>query len=158
MFRFIAKVAAKVIYRWRQEVESETNLLHAGLATRLAQEKRDLVSRLNAEADPMEARIKQFSEMEEQGYWLCEDEHEKGGALAPGPDGESRQCIECGKPAGYIKRDQMSGQEKYESDKERKEAEDIAKSKREIAISAHTKWIDQNQIFGLKEESDIYDP
>jgi hypothetical protein len=38
-----------------------------------------------------------------------------------------------GKPAKFIKRDQMTGQEKYDSDKERKEAEDIAKSKREQA-------------------------
>ena len=32
-----------------------------------------------------------------------------------------------------IKRDQMTGQEKYESDRERKDAEDLAKAKRDQA-------------------------
>ena len=40
---------------------------------------------------------------------------------------------ECGGEGKLIKRDEMSGQEKYESDKDRKDAEGIAKSKREQA-------------------------
>jgi hypothetical protein len=146
MFRFIAKVAAKITYRWRQEVEAETNLLHAGLATRLAQEKRELVARITNETDDMDARIKEVSEMEEKGFWLCEDGHEDDCSCALPPsipivhtfdchlksvNGE-RQCQD-GKPMKYIRRDQMAGQEKYESDKDRGEAEKVVQSKREQA-------------------------
>jgi hypothetical protein len=71
--------------------------------------------------------------MEEEGYYLCDNGHEKGGAFQPGADGESRKCIECNAPAKFIKRSEMSGQEKYESDKERKDAEQMAADKRKLA-------------------------
>ena len=78
MFRFIAKVAAKIAYRWRQEKEAETNLLHAGLASGLDQEKRELIARVTKEADDMDARIKEAADMEEKGFWECENGHERG--------------------------------------------------------------------------------
>jgi stalled ribosome rescue protein Dom34 len=61
-------------------------------------------------------------------------------AFQPGADGESRKCLECDAPAKFIKRSLMSGQEKYESDKERKEAEQMAAEKRKLA-EEHAKKI-----------------
>jgi hypothetical protein len=157
MIRFFAKRYARVRYRFNQETEAASNDLNAGLATRLAKEKRTLVARLNAEADQMDARITEVGEMEEKGYWLCENGHEiqlschcagnSGEAIVhtaacPLPDDATKdgqpianavtslRCDDCGKPMKYIRRDQMTGQEKYESDKERKEAEQIAADKR----------------------------
>jgi hypothetical protein len=131
MLRFIAKRYAKAQYRFRQEVEAATNDLNAGLATRLAKEKRDLVSGLNAEADAMDARIKEVGELEEKGFYSCENGHESTIGDLKGSD--QWVCSICHEPAKFIKRDQMTGQEKYESDKERGEAEDIAKQKRDQA-------------------------
>jgi hypothetical protein len=160
MIRFFAKRYARVRYRFNQETEAASNDLNAGLATRLAKEKRTLVARLNAEADQMDARITEVGEMEEKGYWLCENGHEiqlschcagnSGEAIVhtaacPLPDDATKdgqpianavtslRCDDCGKPMKYIRRDQMTGQEKYESDKERKDAEEIAKQKRDQA-------------------------
>jgi hypothetical protein len=45
----------------------------------------------------------------------------------------AHKCLNCGAPGKLIKRSEMSGQEKYESDKERGEAEKIVASKREQA-------------------------
>jgi len=134
MFGFIAKRYAKTRYVFNQLTEAATNDLNAGLSLRLATEKRALIEKLNREADEMDARIKQVGEMEEKGFWLCG----KCGAenvdapAVPQVEGVTIHC-ECGDAMKLIKRDQMTGQEKYESDKERKEAEDIAKQKREQA-------------------------
>src|ERR1039458_923880 len=134
MLRIFARWWARKKYVLSQEVEAATNDLNAGLSLRLSTEKRALIEKLNKEADEMDARIKQVSEMEEKGFWLCG----KCGAenidapAVPQAEGSVIHC-DCGEPMKLIKRDQMTGQEKYESDKERKEAEDIAKSKREQA-------------------------
>lgn len=148
MLTFIAKRYAKAQYRFRQLVEAETNELHAKLADKLAKEKRDRAAQITKEADQMDARIKEVEELENKGYWLCEDGHEKPKCtLALCDEHEGAQCKdckaeaagkpvtceECKKPMKLIKRDQMTGQEKYESDKERGEAQDIAKQKREQA-------------------------
>lgn len=137
MYKFIAKRYAKARYRLKQLVEAETNELHAKLADRLAKEKRDIAAKFTKEADEMDARIKEVSELEEKGYWVCEDGHENN---EPGRTVFDKAeislnpiCASCGKPAKLIKRDQMTGQEKYESDKERGEAEKIAKEKRQQA-------------------------
>lgn len=134
MFRLFAKRFAKVRYRWNQETEAATNDLHAKLAARNADDRAALVEKLTKEADEMDARIKEVSEQEEKGYWLCENGHENN---EPGHTVFDKIeisinpiCATCGKPATLIKRDQMTGQEKYESDKERKEAEDIVAQKR----------------------------
>jgi len=133
MFRFIAKIAAKVQYIWRQEIEAHTNELHAGLAQRNAQEKRNLVAQLTNDADVMEARIKEVAELEEKGFWMCENGHEVGNDARMHNSEPLPGCPTCHKPAKLIKRDQMTGQEKYESDKDRGEAEKIAQSNRDKA-------------------------
>lgn len=134
MLRFIAKRYAKAQYRFRQEVEAATNDLNAGLALRTAAEKHKLVAQLTEQADQMDTRIKEVSEMEEKGFWLCG----KCGAenidapAVPQAEGSVIHC-DCGEPMKLIKRDRMNGQEKYESDRERKDAEDLSKAKREQA-------------------------
>jgi hypothetical protein len=131
MFRFIAKRYAKAQYRFRQEVEAATNDLNAGLALRTATEKHKLAAQLTEQADQMDARIKEVGEMEEKGYYVCEDGHEF--VVDSDVDPIMEHGRTCGKEPMFIKRDQMTGQEKYESDRERKDAEDLSKAKREQA-------------------------
>jgi hypothetical protein len=134
MFRFIARQWARIAYVFRQETEAATNEINAGLANRTAVERRGLIETLNKEADEMDARIKEVCELEERGYWLCENGHEDTALPSvPQDPGHEIHCPACAEPMKLIKRDLMTGQEKYESDKERKDAEDMAKSKREQA-------------------------
>jgi hypothetical protein len=79
----------------------------------------------------MEARIKQVSELEEKGFYSCENGHESMIGDLKGSD--EWVCSICHEPAKFIKRDQMTGQEKYLSDKERKQAEKVAEYKRQQA-------------------------
>lgn len=159
MHRFIARIWAKQKYIFSQHSEAATNDLHAGLSLRLASEKRSLVETLNKEADDIEANIKSVDEKLTAGYWECEKGHEyqascgcagnnglalvheshchlEGITLQDGKPTNSdarMACPECFKSARFISLATMTGQEKYESDKERGEAEKIAKSKREQA-------------------------
>ena len=73
--------------------------------------------------------------MEEKGYWLCEDGHEAYAGVKPDgtPGDPFTSCPTCGKSVKLISRATMSGQEKYESDNERGEAEKIIENKREQA-------------------------
>lgn len=136
MLRFLARPVAKLKYRWRQEAEAATNELQAKLAESLADERTALVAQLTKEADDMDARIKEVEEMENKGYWLCENGHENADVYRMPREGVSDvACIECKAPVKFIKRDQMTGQEKYESDKERGEAQDIVKQKRQQAAA-----------------------
>lgn len=150
MFTILARVFARWKYIFHYEMEAEENLLKAALSTRNAAERRELVTKLTHEADGMDARIREVSEMEEKGFWVCENGHEihtDCGCALPGShafvhvsdcvfnDFNKEECPRpgCKKPMKFIKRDQMSGQEKYESDEERGEAEKIAKQKRDEA-------------------------
>ena len=157
MFRIIAKWFAKRQYIWRQEIEAATNELNASLSSNLSVEKRDLIGRLNSEADDIDKRIEMFSNMEMLGFWQCESGHEfhiacncsgnEGVAVIHAHDcllegittengipalneHKSISCPQCAKPAEFIRRDRMTGQEQYESDKERKDAEQVAANKR----------------------------
>jgi hypothetical protein len=123
MLRFLAKTYARLSYLFQLEVEAAKSEINAAIAKRNADDKRKLAEDLNADADAMDKRIADMVRMEEEEYYLCDNGHEKGGAFQPGADGESRKCIECNAPAKFIKRSEMSGQEKYESDK-RKLAEE----------------------------------
>jgi hypothetical protein len=104
--------------------------INAAVATRNAPAKRKLVEQINAEADSIEEPITDLSAMEEKGYWLCEDGHEMEHQPPSKPTDEKFNGItiaaptcECGKRAKLVRRSEMSGQEKDESDQERKEAE-----------------------------------
>jgi hypothetical protein len=67
--------------------------------------------------------------MEEKGFWLCENGHEKQINFDDAP-AETQKCDECGKIGmKYVSRATMSGQEKYESDKDRRDAEKLAAAK-----------------------------
>ena len=46
------------------------------MAERNAAETKEAIARLTKEADAMDARISQVAEMEERGFWFCEDGHE----------------------------------------------------------------------------------
>jgi hypothetical protein len=135
--RFIAKWWANVKYRFREEEEAALKDLNASAAQYRAGERREEVKRLNAEADGIEANIKRVDELQEKGYWLCEDGHEfTGGSILRTINGvETDTCTvyDCEKPAKHIRRDLMTGQEKYESEKERREAQQMADANRRAA-------------------------
>ena len=134
MLRFVARIWAKLSYIWKLEIEAGTNELHAELTARLMEEKQAVIDRLNGEADAIDENIKRVSLLEEQGFWLCDNGHEKLDAFIPEQlEGGRRACLDCRAPAKFIKRSEMTGQEKYESDKERKDAADLAAEKRRVA-------------------------
>jgi hypothetical protein len=132
------KWRAKRRYLWKEEFEASIAELSAKAALKRAADTRNLVARMTKEADDIEARIKEATAMEENGFWMCENGHENADAdietldahtpsyAVPKPDEiqvTPRVCKDCGAPAKLIKRDTMTGQEKYESDKQRKEVE-----------------------------------
>jgi hypothetical protein len=133
MIRALAQWAAKKYYLFNQEYQAAIADLHAGLSLKLAGEKRALIDTLQREADAIEANIESVDEKLAAGYWECENGHEKTDAFLPEVTGtaEARTCLDCKAPAKYVRRDQMTGQEQYESDKERKEAEQIAACERQ---------------------------
>jgi hypothetical protein len=93
----------------------------------------------------MDARVKQMAEMEEKGFWECENGHENESSIEIPADNTGDRCITCNAPAKLISRATMTGQEKYESDKDRKEAEKLVAARRE-EIAAHQKDLgDQEQ-------------
>jgi hypothetical protein len=137
MIRFIARRVAKLQYIWKLEIEGHTNEVNAQLAANRAQEKRAYIGQLNREADDIEKNITEYALKEQLGYYVCDNGHEakfNGDVHA-----ESQRCAECKQyPMKLIKRDLMTGQEKYESDKERDEAKTIATEKRKAAEAEAT--------------------
>jgi hypothetical protein len=139
MLRIFARWWAKRKYIFSQESEAATNDLNAGLALKLAGEKRALVDRLKNEADEIDANIKSMDEKLDKGFYECENGHENSEAQhATAEAFDITTCLQCQRPAKFIKRDLMTGQEKYESDKERKDAEKIATDKRTQAAAEET--------------------
>jgi hypothetical protein len=114
MLRALATWIAKWKYVWNKEIEAGLNTWSARVAERNAEDTRVLLVKLKTEADTHEARIKEAAEMEKEGFYLCENGHEKGGSLLPEADGAARKCMECNAPVKYIKRSEMNGQELYE--------------------------------------------
>jgi hypothetical protein len=133
MIKFLAKRWAKWNYIFQLEFESAKGDLNADLAKRNTNEKRKLVERLNKEAEDIDKRIAEMKVLEEQGYWLCENGHEKGDAFIPTRDGEGRTRLECNEPTKLVKLSEMTAQERYESERERNEAEKVGESKRQQA-------------------------
>jgi len=138
MIRVLAKWWAKKQYVWKQEVEAATADLHAGLSLKLAAEKRAKIAQLNKEADDIETNIKAVDEKLATGYWECENGHESENMpnVRPAQDRPANLCVvkvngkECGGEVNLVSQATMTGQDKYESDKERKEAEAMAENKR----------------------------
>ena len=88
---------------------------------------------VTAEADSIDKNVVEQAKALEAGIWECENGHQKGGAFLPESDGVARKCIECKAPTTYMKISEMSGQEKYELEKEKGEAQKIAAEKRTMA-------------------------
>src|ERR1039457_3191926 len=68
MLRTFAKFWAHLSYLWSLEVEGHKNDVNAATAKRNAVEKRALVAQLNAEADAIEANVKQVEAEEEERH------------------------------------------------------------------------------------------
>ena len=136
MIRTLARWWARRRYIFKQEFEAALEDLQAALSAQRAKDKRDLAAQLRKEADDMETRVKQMAELEEKGFWLCEDGHENADVRyvsGSSPVKMDEVCLVCDKPAKFIKRSEMTGQEKYESDKGRKEVETMIANKRQTA-------------------------
>jgi predicted nucleic acid-binding Zn-ribbon protein len=65
MIRILTKWWAKLSYLWALETEAHKSLINADTAKVNADEKRRLVAQLNAEADEIEANIKDVEAQEE---------------------------------------------------------------------------------------------
>ncbi len=76
--------------------------------------------------------------MEGKGFFLCENGHERDGAHYPETDIAQAKCIDCSAPAKFIKRSEMTGQEKYDSDKDRKDAEKMLAGRRQEITDKET--------------------
>lgn len=131
MLRFFTRWKAKRDYINAHEVNAVHADLQAGLALVRARDRRASAKALNDQADAIDKRDQEFEEMEENGYWLCENGHENqiNEKEEQRYYGQGIHC-NCGAPTKFIKRSEMSGQEKYESDKERKETQKMADSYR----------------------------
>jgi len=142
MIRTFAKTWSKLAYIFKMEQEAGLNETLAKVQQQKATVERKLAADKTAQADAREARIKEMAEMEEKGYWECENGHEiqftKNGEAAEQIIGDAKFCPDCGKPTKLIKRSEMTGQERYESDKGRKESEDMLAALR-LEIEAHEK-------------------
>lgn len=138
MLRAIATWIARWRYVWNKETEAGLNEWSARVSEQKAKESRGLIAKLKQDADELEIRIKNMAEMEENGFFLCENGHEKNGAFQPDADGASRKCIECSTPVKFIKRSEMTGQEKYDSDKDRKDAEKLLAGRRQEITDKET--------------------
>jgi hypothetical protein len=135
MLRFIAKWFAKLKYVFSEELAAANNVINADASAYRIKERTKAIQDLNGQADAIEARIKELDEKQEKGYWLCENGHEfdasgYGGDLVK-PEiaaaiTNGKECETCGKPAKFIKKSEMTGQDLYESEKERKEAVQMA--------------------------------
>jgi hypothetical protein len=139
MLRAIATWIARWKYVWNKETEAGLNEWSARVSEQKAQESRGLITKMKQEADDLEARIKHMTEMEEKGFWLCENGHEETqGREAEPKEGGQWVCKECFKPLKYVKRDLMTGQEKYDSDKDRKDAEKLLAARRQEITDKET--------------------
>jgi len=103
---------------------------------------RDLIAQMVRDADVSEARIKEVQAMEEKGFWLCEDGHE---CADPGKSEGTEEsiCPVCAKPAKFVSRATMTGQDKYESDKDRGDAEKLVAAKRQQIAETEKKLEEQ---------------
>jgi cobalamin biosynthesis Mg chelatase CobN len=142
MIRAYAKWKAKLEYVLKEEKEAAVLELNARAAQYHAGKRREEIKKLTAEADAIEASIKRVDELQEKGYWLCENGHEEPQSTAfAGVELEiSRTCSTCAKPMKLIRRDLMSRQEQYKSAKERKEAQQMADANRK-AVKDHEEQI-----------------
>lgn len=137
MLRDIATWWSRWVYVWRKENEAGLHSWSARVAERNAEMTRAAIAKFTKEAEAFDVRIKQVAEMEEKGFYVCDDGHESAKPFLNGTDSFScpfpiAKALNgvCAKPAKFIKRSEMSGQEKYDSDKERKDAEKLLEAKR----------------------------
>jgi hypothetical protein len=145
MIRLIAQWWARVQYVFKEEASAAVLELNSSAALYRAEERRKAAKQMNEQADGIEANIKEVDEKMEKGFWQCEAGHEKGDAFLPEQvDDTTRKRLECKAPAKLIRADLMTGQEKYEAAKERKEAEGMAAGNR-AAAKEHEDQIKGNE-------------
>jgi formate dehydrogenase assembly factor FdhD len=126
MLRSIITRWAKLAYRSKMEKEAGLQFWMGKVQQAKGAAEKDKAAEVRKDADQRESRIKAMAQMESIGYWDCENGHEKNDAfMSESVDDTTRRCVVCNAPAKFISRATMSGQEKYESDKARKEAEDL---------------------------------
>lgn len=140
MLRALAKWYARRSYIWTLEVEAGKGDVNAAIAQRNADEARKIAEQLNAEADAIDKNIEAEQTKLEKGYWECGKGHEMDLQPPTKPSDEkfngipvAKPTCPCGSPAKLVELDLMSGQEKYELEKQKKDAQSIAAEKRGLA-------------------------
>jgi hypothetical protein len=119
MIRAYAKWKAKHDYILAEEKDAAMKDLNASAALYRAGQRRKEVKRMNAEAQKIEDTIKEVDEKMAKGFWQCECGRENLEVPAvPQDEGAAIHC-ECGKAMKLVRTDLMTGQEKYEAEKER---------------------------------------
>jgi uncharacterized protein YfcZ (UPF0381/DUF406 family) len=150
MLTFLARRWAKLRYRFQEEVKTETLLINARSSERTAEKTKLFIAQLRAKADAADAQaaaieqnIKEVDEKMFLGFWQCENGHEASEVEGSDPDHNlstdpnSRIC-KCGKRMKFISSESMTGQEKYENEKERREVEKLADGARQQAAEIRT--------------------
>ena len=140
MLTFLARRWAKLRYRFQEEVKTETLLINARSSERTAEKTKLFIQQLQAMGDATDAQaaaieqnIKEVDEKMMAGFWQCEngDEEPISTAFAGIELEISRTCSSCKKPMKMIRTDLLTGQEKYENEKERREVEKMADGARQ---------------------------
>ncbi len=135
MLRIIAKWWGKLSYRWKHEVDAAKDDLNAGLALVLAKGREEEVKEAFADADRIKEHIAQEMKALEEGYWECEDGHRPHKEELTPSDSEGKfRCVkDCGKDVRYLKMSELTGKDKYEIEKELKDARTVEENKRQFA-------------------------
>jgi hypothetical protein len=149
-----AKWFAKRRYIWQEQLKAETLSINARSSERTVEKLKAFIQQLQAKADAADAQalsleqgIKEVDEKMAAGFWQCENGHEwKPTTAFAGIEIQlpPKECYECHEPVKLIKVATMSGQEKYENEKERREVEKMAEGARQEA-AAIRKEIERQQ-------------
>jgi hypothetical protein len=92
MLRAIATWIAGWKYIWNKETEAGLNEWSARVSEQKARETRAAILQLKTDAEELDAQIKHMAEMEEKGFWLCDDGHGNHGWTTDARPMRERGC------------------------------------------------------------------
>lgn len=136
MIRLLAKIWGKLSYRWKLETDAAKDDVNAGLADQLASARKSEAEKAEEEAKAIDENIEKETSHLKEGFWECSNGHEiEKEKLATGEPEKPGQfvCPTCKAEVRFLKLDELSGQDKYELEKELKDARNIADEKRKLA-------------------------
>jgi hypothetical protein len=91
----------------------------------------------DAQASTLEQGVKDVDEKMAKGLFECKGGHEiqfiRGKKSVKQIAEDEKFCTGCGKPTKLVRTDLLTGQEKYDNEKERREVEKMAEASRQAA-------------------------